>query len=69
MTPKVIGLILILLGVIHVVKPSIFREIMQRKIVFNSQRYTPSGFKIAIRILGGFLILIGLFLTIANFKA
>jgi len=66
MTPSVIGTILILFGTIHVIKPDIFRRLMSRKIVFNPQRYSEKGFRIAIRFLGIFLILIGALLLLVK---
>jgi uncharacterized membrane protein YdcZ (DUF606 family) len=68
MTPQIIGIILILFGTFHILKPDLLRRLMWRKIVFNPQRYSPQQHKMYMRFLGVFLILIGIFLILAKFQ-
>lgn len=68
MTPQIIGIILIFIGIFHVLKPDLFRRLMWRKIVFNPQRYSRQQHKMYMRFLGVFLILIGIFLIVAKFQ-
>jgi hypothetical protein len=53
MTPQIIGIILIFIGIFHVLKPDLFRRLMWRKIVFNPQRYSRQQHKMYMRFLGG----------------
>ena len=68
MTPAVIGIILILFGIMHIVRPDVFRRLMSGKIAFNPQRYSRKQHNFYMRLLGIFLIVIGVFLIIAKYR-
>ena len=68
MTPTVIGIILIVFGIINIIKPDIFKQLMSRKIVFNPQRYSSRQYNNYMRVLGGVFIVIGTFLILVKYK-
>lgn len=68
MTPPVIGIILIIFGIIYIIKPDIFKKLMRRKIVFDPRRYSPKQYNNNMQVLGGILIVIGIFLILLKYK-
>ncbi len=58
------GILLIIIGVIYLVKPDIFRRGIWKRTAITQQVFSPKQYQIYMRILGGISIIIGAYLVI-----
>lgn len=61
MTEKAYGIIIIILGIVYLVKPNLFKVGIWKKTAISQQILSPKNYEIYMRILGTILIIIGIY--------
>jgi uncharacterized membrane protein HdeD (DUF308 family) len=69
MNRQFLGFILIIIGVVYLVKPNIFRIGIWRKTSIPQQAMNPKQYNIFMRILGVLAIVVGIFYLVIFYRA